>query len=161
MAKHVRITVRPTGERNPSSQGSEIWVLRAGAANKPATEVFTPTEGWQARDGSLVAIGQAEPLQANIDTDQIDAIEVLHHAWSGKVEIIFEGRSETIDLYAPTNARKRIAIPGAKAAKALARGSRKKSRGGLIVFVVLLLALGVGLAAWWATGPGRSVIGLG
>jgi hypothetical protein len=103
-AHHYHIEIRPTGKKNPASQGTEVWVVRfEGKKYTPAAEIIQPAQGWFTRDGSVVTIGQGSTLVFDGDLPEADRLGFLAHPWSGIAEVAINGRSRTLDLYAATS----------------------------------------------------------
>lgn len=101
------VNIRATGGRNPESQSSEVWLLRAEPnAGQPAVpwDFIETDRNWEHRHSHDRPYGRclhSERGLARIPVDADPRLEFLAHPWSGKVEIQFRGNREVIDLYSP------------------------------------------------------------
>lgn len=104
------VTIRALGDKNPASQGSEVWLLdvradrrertvpwdfvnRGGKFEERADERAPYGKCLLMHRGSASFIGGLDP-----------EVRLLMHPWSGRVEIAFGGRREVVDLYTPGGA---------------------------------------------------------
>ncbi len=106
------LTIRALGERHRDAQGSEIWLL--GAKNVPSEpnlpwDIFEMKGGWRWQYSDEFPYGKCAiasgPGEIQLKVGGDPEILFLSHAWSGTVEILFEGRREVIDLYSPQGRR--------------------------------------------------------
>jgi len=103
------LRVRATGEPGKESQGTEVWLLAVtGRPDEPATPWdfvdFAP--GWHPRTIDDCSYGRCFMTlrgEASVVTSADPELRFMSHPWSGTVEISFAGRTETIDLSAPTS----------------------------------------------------------
>ncbi|WP_255208176.1 MULTISPECIES: hypothetical protein [unclassified Myxococcus] len=115
-AEPLSVTVQATGERNPGSQGSEVWVLGLLDANgnplPPAG--WRPEGGWEHRAGSAWVSYLDQPARLHWEGGGPEprVLQVLAHAFSGIVEYTVNGRTERLDLYSPpgTDARQDLVL---------------------------------------------------
>jgi len=94
-------------QKNPNSKGEEIWLLSARyAENEPSIpwdyvaargnwRMMARKQGPQAK----AMVGSRGTLRFMLHGED-PVIELLRHPWSGKAEITYGNRTETIDLYA-------------------------------------------------------------
>lgn len=101
------VRVRALG-RVGAGQGTEVWLLRAsGTAGEPGIpwafanhEGFVPKPSQYAAHGQCLVSYQGEfSFAAGLDPELL----LMRHPWSGQIEVEYEGRRETIDLYSATS----------------------------------------------------------
>ncbi|WP_237078596.1 hypothetical protein [Myxococcus xanthus] len=115
-AERLPVTVRATGERNPSSQGSEVWVLGLlDAHGSPLpSNGWRPEGKWEHRSGGawLSHLDQPARLHWEAGGHKPRVLQLLAHGHSGIVEYTVNGRTERLDLYSPpgTDARRDLVL---------------------------------------------------
>ncbi len=96
------ITVDATGERNPSSQSSEVWVLGL-PDNTPPEHIgqhVTTTGTWEQRDTAFLSYqNQPASLTWSGWATPGGAFTLLRHPWSGIVIVTVDGKQERVDLF--------------------------------------------------------------
>jgi hypothetical protein len=105
-ARSRSVIVRALGDRNPKSRGTEVWLLRAAERPDDGSvpwDFVLADSAWSRREEPRRAHGQCLVAttrgEAVICLGPEGELLFLRHPWSGKVEVRFAGRSETIDLY--------------------------------------------------------------
>jgi hypothetical protein len=99
------VEVVATGDRNPASAGSEVWIFKVTENDRPLDLTdFDLPPSWELREGALLSAGQSMPAPISWPTEvsrQTDLV-MLTHPFSGIVEVTRAGATERIDLYNPT-----------------------------------------------------------
>ena len=111
------LSVTATGNHNPDSKGTEIWLraLRYADGSTALLESFEAGEGWAIReegaDPYLVYSGRA-PSELRWSGTAIGPMELVlgAHEWSGIARVNWNGRESEVDLYA-TGGYRVIALP--------------------------------------------------
>jgi hypothetical protein len=152
--REVHLELTALGEKNPSSQGSEVWVhgLLSSANGHPVSLQPERIAGqWKAQEEALLSEGTPPATLRWVGSIDQDAQLVLtQHAWSGSVSITLNGETQRVDLYSATPGRWVLPVRP-PVAPAFTEGwiLRRLSRLSEIVCIALLLLLaGVGLSAW-------------
>ncbi|ATB48877.1 hypothetical protein [Corallococcus macrosporus] len=154
-AEPFTLTLRATGERNPQSQGSEVWVL--GLLDAHGTRLspkgWRPEGNWERRNGDvwLSHLDQPALLHWEARTRGPLVLQLLTHDHSGIIEYTVKGRTERIDLYSPpgTDTRRDVVIPDPVA---LFRGDAALQNGLVLAAHALVLATLLLMAGLWLTG---------
>ncbi len=153
---HLEITA--LGEKNPSSQGTEVWVhgLLSKTDGHPVSLEARRTGQWKDEQGSLISTG-TPPATLRWDgfLDQDSELVLTQHPWSGFVRITLNGETQQVDLFSASAGQWVLPVRPA-AAPAFTEGwvLRRLSRLSEILGIALLLLLaGVGLSTW--SGPAR------
>ncbi|MFA6044326.1 MAG: hypothetical protein WC718_05030 [Phycisphaerales bacterium] len=101
------VGVRALG-RVGAGQGTEVWIMRAsGTAGEPGIPWgFSSHEGFEVRPSEYASHGEclfsyegSFSFAAGLDPELV----FMSHPWSGLIEIEYEGRRETIDLFSEVN----------------------------------------------------------
>lgn len=103
--KVATLEVVATGQRNPASQGAEVWakvMLPNGHPVRPRTE---GGRGWTRRDdGVAMSPGsEAGTIAWDIKIASGAVLQLTRHAWSGIAEVTWAGEKTNIDLYSASN----------------------------------------------------------
>jgi hypothetical protein len=107
------LEVIATGQKDPRSQGSEVWLtgLYLPDGSKVDVNNFTLGEGWIVRDGVPVSY-QYQPAvlswQGAVDGNL--RLTLVAHPWSGFVQIVLDGRSQELNLYNDPGTSKEISF---------------------------------------------------
>ncbi|MBI1190410.1 MAG: hypothetical protein GC200_07000 [Tepidisphaera sp.] len=101
------VVVRVLG-RNGRGQGPEAWLLRAsGSAGEPGVPWdFAAASGFERRASKYASHGQSlfsRQGEVSFVAGRDPELVFMTHPWSGLVEVEFEGRRETIDLFSEVN----------------------------------------------------------
>jgi hypothetical protein len=151
-----RVEVVATGRQHADAKGSEVWVFglhRPDGTLLPIGGEALP-RGWALHEDIPVAGGgrSGALVWEGCVGDETLYLYLLTHPWSGVVEIRWDGRTETRDLYAPAERQKAIEVrldlpragenAGALLAAQLAAGAALG-----LVLLALSLWLGTGVAA--------------
>ena len=103
-----------TGQRNPAARGSEVWVrglYRADGSQVAVSELALEGD-WEIRDGVPLSYrNQPATLRWTGVLDGDAVLRLLAHPWSGVVQVRWDGRTETIDLYADAATTRELALP--------------------------------------------------
>lgn len=100
------VTITALGKGNGASKGSEVWLLRAsGSAGEPGIPWrYAFSEGFRAEASMYASHGMClktakgrMSFRAGGDPE----LEFQAFPWGGLVEVCYQDRRETIDLYAP------------------------------------------------------------
>jgi len=103
------VNIIATGEKNPQSNGSEVWVSRIVTSNgKVPTEDFVAGEGWEIREGLWFSRFSNGALIWKGTSQSSIQLVFVSHPWSGIVEVVWNGQSQRVDLYDPSG--KEIAL---------------------------------------------------
>jgi hypothetical protein len=153
---HLELTA--LGEKNPSSQGSEVWVhgLLSSADGQPVSLEAEQSAGqWKTREGSLEGslLSEGKPpatLRWVGYLDEDAQLVLTQHDWSGHVRVTLNGETQRVDLYSASPGQWVLPVRPARApafteAWLLRRLSRLSE---LLCIALLLLLAGVGLSAW-------------
>ncbi len=101
------LTIVSTSQKNPKSQGNEIWIQGLLYKDGGRVEVseFTLGKKWGIRDTIIVFTGadSTDALSWSGQNNEDMKLVLLTHPWSGVAEINWNGTSQTIDLYSPEN----------------------------------------------------------
>jgi hypothetical protein len=103
-----------TGQRNPAARGSEVWVtgLYRADGSQVAVSELTLEGDWEIRDGVPLSYrNQPATLRWTGVLDGDAVLRLLAHPWSGVVQVRWDGRTETIDLYADAATTRELALP--------------------------------------------------
>jgi hypothetical protein len=107
------LEVIATGQKDPRSQGSEVWVtgLYLTDGNKLDITNFTLGDGWIVRDGVIVSF-QYQPaiLSWKGAVDGNLRLTLVAHPWSGFAKIILDGSSQELNLYSDPGTSKEISF---------------------------------------------------
>jgi hypothetical protein len=102
------VTIRVTGDRNEASGSTEVWLLHASGLEGERSvpwDFVARDEAWTLRDDETRPHGKClvahERAVAVVKLGADPELRMLRHPWSGKVEVMFRGRRELIDLYHP------------------------------------------------------------
>ena len=90
MPQHVEIIA--TGERNPLSQGSEVWLQSITAGDYDSPAFMRSCQGdWKWYEKSLVSFTEQQPstVRCTVRSDDSFAIRVGTHPWSGKMRLVY------------------------------------------------------------------------
>lgn len=136
----IEVRIRAVGEKNPSSQGTEVWMPRA-----PNLDLAVTYTGWERRDGVLVSyqgIGQPAEIAYRARFSPLDELIFNAHPYSGIVEVQIGQGIKRFDLYSASNKEVRVPL----AAKVnIEIGKFAKT----VCFFVLLYALLVSVFAYF------------
>jgi hypothetical protein len=102
-----------TGQKNALSQGSEVWIsgLFTPDGNQVPVTDFSLVGDWEIRDGVPLSY-KNQPAQLYWKGKPSGSLKLvlLSHPWSGKVNIIWDGREELVDLYSSTGDKKEMLL---------------------------------------------------
>jgi hypothetical protein len=149
------LEVTATGEKNAASQDSEVWVL--GLEDKASGEplVLEPTRisgQWEEKNGKRVSFGRPEAtLRWEGQLTREVVLKLTRHSWSGLARVTLNGEPRTVDLFSATNEAWVLPLEADAQANALLVVLGRLSQ--LLSMGLLLLGVGVGVAAW--SGPER------
>ncbi len=108
------LKIRGMGDKNPSSQGSEVWLLSAN--NNVACQIpfswLQADPSWKIIDNSFVS-KQEQPgnlLWKGYFPYKRCRLIFLTHPWSGYVMVTLNGKSQVYDLYAPEQSVKEVVL---------------------------------------------------
>jgi hypothetical protein len=101
------VDIRATGTKNPTSQGTEVWLLQANweAGGQPVPwDFISHDKTWFERDNDSSAFGrcllsESGTLTIRLGTDP--ELRFLRHPNSGMLELRRDGNRELVDLYSP------------------------------------------------------------
>ncbi len=149
LASQHRLEIVATGQKNPASQGSEVWVtgLFLNNGTQVDTADFQLDGKWEMRNGVPLSYQQQPATlrwQGMVDGDV--KLRLLSHPWSGVVAINWDGVSQTVDLYAESGTQKDIILPAGAASPGLPS----------LVFAADAITMGmlvVVISIWLATRP--------
>ena len=111
--QQTRIVIEATGERNPASLGSQVWLLVIAGNRNPSPDQFTEfdEDGWEIRDRALLSYrNQPARLVWEGLVRPRDAVVLVKNPWSGKVRVTRDGVTTTHDLYSPVSETLRIEL---------------------------------------------------
>jgi hypothetical protein len=115
---HRRVVLRALGQRSPTSHGSEVWALKlTSSSGAPISyDQVQLSDGFERRPAPDSPMGEVlfAHHTGNFEIDPpAEGLEItlLTHPWSGQVEIGFEGRRMTLDLFSETAGELRVALP--------------------------------------------------
>jgi hypothetical protein len=132
-----------TGEKNPDSHSSEVWLQSIFSGEWAASYHPRSCKGnWETIDSALVSIPDSRPsnLVCTIRTDQDIYVQFGMHDWSGVVRLIFEDQVINEDLYSAQGGTKEIQLQVAH------------SRIDAAVWLLLFLADGVSIGFFLLAG---------
>ncbi|MDH3538801.1 MAG: hypothetical protein OEP52_02300 [Acidimicrobiia bacterium] len=99
------VEVVATGDRNPASAGSEVWIFKVTENDRPLDLTdFDLPRSWELKEGALLSPRQSMPAPISWKTEvsrETDLV-MLTHPLSGIVEVTRAGATQRIDLYSPT-----------------------------------------------------------
>lgn len=118
MGVPVSLEVRPLGDQQPASQGSEVWVesvALGGGLSVPLADLCPDDGRWQLReDGRLMSYGEASPLvwrtAVRKDSERSVVVRFTAHDWSGRVELRWGTVSQIVDLYSERQVSREIVL---------------------------------------------------
>lgn len=100
------VEVVATGDKNPASAGSEIWIFEVSEDGRSVPlDRFDRDGAWEVREGVQLSAsrGSRSLLTWEAKVSRQLVLTVLTHAWSGIVEVTWEGSTRRIDLYAESD----------------------------------------------------------
>lgn len=98
------ISIRNTGSANAAAQGTEVWLqYTVGETTDFPGALFELSEGWVARDGFFVSSGSGDALNFRGELNGVAGLVFFRHPWSGQVEVVVNGMTQSIDLYSPAS----------------------------------------------------------
>lgn len=105
------LEVIATGEKNPASKASEVWVT--GLSYADGTQIslseFALGEGWELREKGITSFrNQPDTLRWSGRVSENMKLTLLAHPWSGIADVLWNGQSQRIDLYADPPISKEI-----------------------------------------------------
>jgi hypothetical protein len=98
-----RLVIVATGQKNAGAKASEVWVtgFEDGDGTQIAPSSFTQEVAWEIIDG-VPTSRQQQPAtlrwEGSITGDA--QLNFIAHAWSGIAQIIWDGQTRTVDLFA-------------------------------------------------------------
>lgn len=101
LAQNTSLEIKVLGEKNASSSGNEVWVNGLYIDdNKVDWNNVAFSEGWILKDNIVpFSYQNGETIKWEGKIKKNIKIEFVNHAWSGKVEVFTNGKSEIVDLY--------------------------------------------------------------
>ncbi len=108
------VEVIATGEKNPASVGTEVWVLEATEDGRPVPFAnLDLTRSWELREGALLSAGQSMPAPISWDAEvsQETVLVLVAHPYSGIAEVTRGGTTQRIDLYDASGVVRVIELP--------------------------------------------------
>ncbi|MFL5357137.1 DUF6020 family protein [Archangium sp.] len=151
------LEVAAMGEKNAASQGSEVWVLglEDETSGKPLPLEPTRRSGsWEVKDGGQMSLGRPEATlrwEGRFEGDAV--LKLVRHPWSGLARVTLNGESQTVDLFSPSSEMWVLPLRADPHANASLVVLVRLSE--LLSIALLLLGVGLGVAAW--PGPERTV----
>lgn len=109
-----QLTIKVSGEKNPSSLGNEVWLIgRRHDFNRVFDiDALQFSSGWRARAKDVVSAGNpADDATWSGKIHSGVAIAFLTHDFSGIVEVIWDDNKTSHDLYSSSRGYKSIALP--------------------------------------------------
>lgn len=109
-----RLKIIATGDKNPNSQGFEVWIV--GLFTQDGVPIdwdtFQPGPGWIIRDNQyLIVPDQQSALLWENRVDGNFQLKLTASPWSGIVKIDWNGEGQIVDLYSETNGTITIDLP--------------------------------------------------
>ena len=151
--KTHHLDIVATGESNPESLGREVHfvILYRGDNNKKIDlEGFKRDGSWKKNSGELVTSDKSAALRwkGEFDKDLKLFLILRATAWSGRAQVVWDGKPQFIDLYAEMGSGGPITIPLlAKAGYGWNRGVRLIANILVLGFIVLIAVF---LCTAWA-----------
>jgi hypothetical protein len=91
-----------TGERNPDSKGTEVWIPESDTKRLKA-KIVRQDAGWESREGAMVSYqNQPATIQSFLKLKSEKYLTFSTHEYSGIVEVKYGESGRRIDLYSPT-----------------------------------------------------------
>ena len=148
--KRQEVRIQATDEKDPASQGSEVWLnnIRTGQADFPV-DLQACTGNWDRIGSSLVyATGSAETtLICTIYTSDSIRLFFGQHGWSGSVQVLRGDENRWVDLYSTTGGVETVELranmsPGDRLVWLLLLFAHAGAYGfGLLTFAIRLISL--------------------
>lgn len=108
------IKIRATGQKNPASQGSEVWLLSAddSIACQIPFRWLRADPAWKLLDNYFVSKHEqpGNLLWSGYFSDRRCRLVFSSHPWSGFVRVTLNGKFQVFDLYAPVQDKKEILL---------------------------------------------------
>ncbi len=149
-----RLEILATGESNPESLGREVRYVvlyRADTNEKVKREELTGEGLWKNDSGELVTSEPSAALRwkGGFNKDVKLLLILRSTAWSGKAKVVWDGKSQDIDLYAEMGSGGPITIPfSARAGNGWLRGVHWVINTLVLGFIVLIAVF---LCTAWST----------
>ncbi len=145
LKSNVSLIINTTAEKNPNSQGSEIWVIaltQADGKQIPQSE-FKFDDQWQIKDGAFMSAGEqaSAMLSWGGKTNQPMQLTFLTHNWSGIAQVTWNGSTQRLDLYSQDAQNKIIDLPYVQQVPALYKFIFLFLIGAILGLLLLNLAL--------------------
>lgn len=137
--------ITATGDKNPNSQGNEIWVI--GLFTQDGTLInwnkFKPGPDWEIRDNQyLIVPNEPSTLLWKSRTGGNFSLGLIASPWSGIVKIDWNGEEQIVDLYQEPGGQVFLDLPAGTLNQTNAfRSLYLFSAGVLIGFALLCLSL--------------------
>lgn len=105
------LEITATGEKNPDSLGSEVWIqsIIISPDQKIEFDKLSKSEGWEIKDKSLFSYqNQPASIKWSGWLNKNLSIALTSHPWSGKVLFRWNGTEQIVDLYSQDYVQKII-----------------------------------------------------
>jgi hypothetical protein len=114
LARTHELSILATGEKNPSAESREVWLLEvlADGRTQIPPQAFSVDGAWEMRDGVLLSY-QEQPARLRWcgPVERQMVLRFLAHPWSGVVQVEWNGELQRIDLYHPSQSAREAALP--------------------------------------------------
>ncbi|QSQ25079.1 DUF2029 domain-containing protein [Pyxidicoccus parkwayensis] len=148
----LALTVTATGERNPSSLGSEVWVLELlgeDGTPLPMQKDWHPDAAWELRDGKHWLAQGSRPARLEWEglVSERLVLKLVSHPYSGIVEYSWNGQTTRVDLFAAQGGQRDVTLPVSHADRGAGAILRQVAfyAAHALVLGFLLLAMGLWL----------------
>ena len=117
----VILEIAATGQANPQSRGSQVWITVFGSARFNSQDLIASAHfdsTWGTENKVLRHLEGPAKLKWSGDVGPGFVIEFVRHPWSGIVEVSINGSVRRLDLYSEQKAATRLTLqdfPGAQA----------------------------------------------
>jgi hypothetical protein len=99
---NLELSIIATGNKDPQSNGSEVWMNRLVTSEGIVPlEDFYAGEGWEVREGLWFSYSSKDALIWQGTSRNNLQLIFVSHPWSGDVEVVWNGKSQVVDLYDP------------------------------------------------------------
>lgn len=110
------VTIKVLNENNLNSQGKEAWLTEVkldGSSVSVDDVLEIPETGWLKSGSALYANGEENPenLLLRVPKKKEMELQFNKHAWSGIIQVNFEGREKVYDLYDSVGGSVSIVVP--------------------------------------------------
>lgn len=108
------LKVVATGEKNESSESSEVWILNLNTDLEQIDSLFKSAvidSNWVKSGDRVVAVKWPATIRYEVEALEQISLRLYRHSWSGKAEVYYKDQLvENLDLYSTDSVKNYIDI---------------------------------------------------